>query len=456
MSNKTERYIEREKKFIYTTTVDKSIVLTKGQGIKFVDLDGREFIDATAQISLLNTGFNPREVAFHILDQLEHGVYSCISADWAYVNELPNDSEISRAALAEKLVRLTDSVMPVPNKKVMFEVSGATAISAAGRIASITYLRQKGDWDTEKLGKFFLHQDIFIPSHHDPFRFSFLGFKNAFHGRHDIAKLLTDSKAVHYWGPSSSCAVGRLTLPCSDWNNAQMIYEVGEIIKKLKNYAPVITFFFEPIQGESGINVPDSGGLKNLIQYLRERGIWIIADEIQSGLGRTGKMFACEHFDIQPDMIILSKSLGAGLPIGAVIANADVFPDLEPGMHSGSMHCSPLSCAAALVNLPLIEKYIPNSAEKGECALHKFKDMKRKYPDVIKDVRGKGLFIGIEFFDIWKRNKVVQIAKTVYDKTGLLLAPAGESTVRFCPPIIIEYGDLNTALYIFELSLKEL
>ncbi|PJE73005.1 MAG: hypothetical protein COV00_02325 [Candidatus Tagabacteria bacterium CG10_big_fil_rev_8_21_14_0_10_40_13] len=270
MSSKTEKYIKREEEFIFTTTLDDGLVLRTGNGVHFVDLDDREYIDATSQISLLDLGYKPKEVVRFITEQMQSGVHSCISADWAFVNKTSDGIEISRAALAEKLIKISDRVMPYPNKRVIFEVSGATAVNAAARIAAITNLRQKGKWNTQKLGELFLHRNIFIPSHHDPFRFSLLGFKNAFHGRHGEAKLLTDSRAVHYWGPSSSCAVGRLDLPTGDTNMGFYLNDVACLIEeRLSNYAPVVAFFFEPIQGEGGINIPDAEGLRQLVDYLR-------------------------------------------------------------------------------------------------------------------------------------------------------------------------------------------
>ena len=125
-------------------------------------------------------------------------------------------------------------------------------------------------------------------------------------------------------------------------------------IKNLEKFAPVVAFVFEPVQGEGGINIPDAGFLRELIDYLRARGIYIIADEVQTGFGRTGKMFACEHFGVKPDMVVLSKSLGAGLALGAVVVNDDMFPDLEPGMHSGSHLADPMAVAAAIANIDMI------------------------------------------------------------------------------------------------------
>lgn len=454
--DKTRDYIEREKAAIFTTTLDTSLVLTRGKGVSFVGLDGRRYIDCTSQISLLNTGYNPKKVLAYIKAQLESGIHSCISADWAFCKEMPDGAEISRAALAEELIKISDSVMPKRRKKVMFEATGALAVNAAAVIAAITYNRKfRKQWTTDQLKESFLHQDVFVPCHHTPFSYSFLSFKNAFHGRHGVAKDLTDSKAVQKWGPASSCAIGRLTLPYDGWLEEDMIGEVVGITERLRSHAPIVAFFFEPIQGEGGINVPNPEILRKLISLLRSWGVFIIADEIQTGLGRTGKMFGCEHFGIQPDMVLLSKSLGAGLPISAVIADADMFPDLEPGMHSGSMHCTPLACAAAMANLQLIKANLKNAERMGEHTGRLMRLLIELSPAVVKDVRGLGLFWGIEFFKKEYRDRVIELAKVFDRNVGLLLAPCGERVIRFCPPLVIGGEDLDIAISIFSGAIAE-
>jgi len=453
----TEEYMDRERKSIYTTTVNMGgpVIKTGYSGPWFVDIEERIFLDFTSQVSLLNTGYRHPEVESFLSTQLK-SLYSCISADWPFANEVAgldkNNIEISRAALAEKLIELTDGIMPF-EKKVLFEISGATAVNAAAYLCMAAYLGETGRWSTKSFERLFLHRRIFIPSSHAPFRFSFLGFKNAFHGRHGIAKLLTDSKAVHLWGSTSGCAVGRLTLPDGDCTEKDMIKEADYVINHLAKYAPVVAFFFEPVQGEGGINVPNKDGMNFLVEYLREkRGIYIIADEIQSGLGRTGKMFACEHFGIEPDMVILSKSLGAGLPIGAVVANSEKFPDLEPGMHSGSHHCPPMACAAAIANLDVIKRGIPHAGEMGASAAERLESIAQKFPEIIKEVRGLGLMLGVDFYDVNTRKTVIREAQ----KRGTLLASCGKSAICVYPPITIEKRDLDYGLNIFEEVLEDL
>jgi len=456
--NKNEEYLAREKKYIYTSTVGEPI-LSFGDGVWVTDADGKKYLDGTSQISLLNTGYSPYEIKMAMNLVFGSGVHSCISADYPFKIEIPFSrrvgalkeyEEISRAALAKKLIELTDPIMPF-EKKVMFEVSGATAVNAAAMLAMITYGRAHG-WDTVKLAKYFFRaDDIFVPSHYAPFMFSLLAFEGAFHGRHGIAKLLTDSKSVHLWGLSSSCAVGRIDFPFCEEIGA--LDKIDMIIRRLSQYAPVIGFFFEPVQGEGGINVPDKVAFRELCDFLRGKGIPLIADEIQAGLGRTGKMFACEHFGIQPDMVLLSKSLAAGLPLGVVVASVEKFPDLEPGMHSGSMHCTPLACAVAQANLPLIERNLKNAEQRGEFAMKWLRYFKHNFHPFIVDARGLGLLLGIEMISVDVRNKFVELCRNT-QPIGLILAPCGVKTARFCLPIIIKHDEMCLAIDIMRRALE--
>ena len=433
--------------FIGTSTVDfTGPVLIGGKGIIACNLNGEKFLDFTGQISLLNTGYAPKEVVSAIR-QMAGKIHSCLSADYPYSVKIKingAEKEVSRAALAEKLIALTSKAMPYPKKRVHFEVSGATAVNLALKIAKITYLRKKGV-KTEDFKPFF-EKDIFIPSKEDDFKFSILGFRGAFHGRHGDSQCLTNSKTKQLWAASSSCALGRLPFPSPGIDKEQFWDKTLEIINILEGKAPVIAFVFEPVQGEGGINVPDGELLAQLIEYLRGRGIYIIADEIQTGLGRTGAMFACEHFNIQPDMIITSKSLGAGIPMGAVVVNAGLFPDLEPGMHSGSHHATPLAVAGAIANLDLIveKKLCDRSFFYGSYIIKQLQNIAKGQPKII-DIRGLGLMIGIEFATADERDIVIANCK----KHGLLLAPAGAKAIRMTPPLIVTKIQIDKALAIF-------
>jgi len=201
--------------------------------------------------------------------------------------------------------------------------------------------------------------------------------------------------------------------------------------------------------------------LKKLIDYLRTRGIAIIADEVQTGFGRTGKMFACEHFNIQPDMMTLSKSLGAGLAISAVIVNDEKFPNLEQGMHSGSHCADPIACAAAIANIDFILEngLVEQSANHGAYLLGQLNMITRKRKEII-DVRGLGLMIGVELVKDRKskRTAVEDREKIIWEafRHGLVLIPAGESTIRIYPPLIIGKEDITTGLEILSNAMEKI
>ncbi len=462
---KKEEYFQKEKELIGSSTVVyDGPVLTGGEGVYGFDIDGKHFLDGTGQISLLNTGYCPKEVV-GALKQMSGKLSACISADYPYSVEITANKkkkEISRVALAERLIAITSKVMPYPKKRVYFEVSGATAVNVALKIAKITALRKRGEQDAA--GKSFqkvwldtqlkaaFEKDIFIPSQEELCKFSFLVFRNAFHGRHGDVQCLTNSKVKQMWAASSSCAFGRLPFPSPNQTDLRDIGTASKIIGELEKFAPVVAFIFEPVQGEGGINVPNDLFLKVLIDNLRKKGIYIIADEVQTGFGRTGKMFACEHFGIEPDMMVLSKSLGAGLALGAVVVNDDKFPDLEPGMHSGSHFADPMAVAGAIANIDMIveQNLVDRSSCYGAYAIKRLKEIAKKFPKAIADVRGLGLMIGIEFTDTEYRDRVV---KECFAQ-GLLLAPAGSKVIRMTPPLIVSIPEIDKALEIFENVLK--
>lgn len=439
-----DKYFEREKKVIGSSTVDfNGPVLTGGEGAVAHDLNGEKFLDFTGQISLLNTGYAPQEVVSAIC-QMARNLHSCISADYPYLCKIKikgERKEVSRAALAERLIAITSQVMPFP-KRVYFEVSGATVVNLALKLAKIAYLRERGV-KTDDFNQFF-DDDIFIPSREDFFKFSVLCFKGAFHGRHGDTQGLTNSKTKQLWGASSSCAFGRLQFPSPGIDRKYFWDKTNEIVRKIREYAPIVAFIFEPVQGEGGINVPDAELLRELVDFLRAQDICIIADEIQSGLGRTGRMWACEHFGIQPDMVCTSKSLGAGIPIGAVVVNDEKFPDLEPGMHSGSHHAAPLAAAGAIANIDLIIRLVENSGFFWSYILSRLRELAEPC-DNIYHVRGLGFMVGVEFKSVEHRDRVLSYCK----ERGLLLAPAGSKTIRMTPPLVVELSQVDQALDIF-------
>jgi 4-aminobutyrate aminotransferase len=220
----------------------------------------------------------------------------------------------------------------------------------------------------------------------------------------------------------------------------------------------VAAIFVEPIQGEGGYIVPPPEFHKELYRIARKYDILYVTDEVQSGMGRTGKMFAMEHFGVAPDIMALAKGIASGMPLGATIARQEIM-NWEAGSHASTFGGNPVSCQAALATLQLLEESLmANAAVQGERMIRRLWDMQKNY-ECIGDVRGKGLMLGVELVrdrttkeraSEW-RNQVVRRA---FEK-GLLLLGCGENTIRFCPPLIVTEEDVDLCLTIFEEALKE-
>jgi 4-aminobutyrate aminotransferase len=213
----------------------------------------------------------------------------------------------------------------------------------------------------------------------------------------------------------------------------------------------------EPIQGSGGYIVPPKDFLKTLSEIAKSHGIVLIVDEVQTGFGRTGKMFAADHFGVEPDIMTVSKAMAHGLPAGATIAKADIM-DWEEGAHEGTLNGSPVIMEAAKAVLGYIQKndLVENARIQGQYLKDRCEALKKKYP-LIGDVRGLGLMVGVEFVEDSKKTpakaKRNALIKEAFKK-GLLLLGAGESSVRIAPPLIIDRKQIDVGLEIFEETLK--
>jgi 4-aminobutyrate aminotransferase len=215
----------------------------------------------------------------------------------------------------------------------------------------------------------------------------------------------------------------------------------------------------EPIQGEGGYIVPPDGFLAALRALCDRHGMLLIFDEVQSGTGRTGRMFASQHWGVTPDIMTLAKGLGSGLPIGAVVARRRHMEQWKRGAHGNTFGGNPLCCAAALATLDLVEReYAANAAEVGEYFIARLRELQTRYP-CIGDVRGKGLMIGMELVtDRTSRTPARALSEAVLTRAyhqGLLLLACGLSTVRFIPPLMINRAHVDEALRMLEAALKE-
>jgi 4-aminobutyrate aminotransferase len=379
------------------------LVVKHGRGVAIEDVDGNLFLDFTAGIAVASTGHSHPKVVQAIQEQAAKFLHFC-GSDFYYE---------PMALLAEKLSHLAPGAS---GKKVFLTNSGTEAVEAAIKLAR--YATQ---------------------------RTHLIAFLGSFHGRTLGALSLTASR------PSHRARFGPL-LP--DVHHIPYGMEgLDALENKLFRHhvAPdeVAAVFVEPVQGEGGYVVPPSDFLGKLAEICRRHGILLVADEIQSGFGRTGKMFACEHWGVEPDILCVAKGIASGLPLGAMIAKSEIST-WKHGNHGSTFGGNPVACAAALATIDLIENgLMANAAEVGSYLKEKLTQLKNKH-SAIKDVRGLGLMVGVELADSELRDRVVRAAF----ESGLLLLGCGESTIRFSPPLIVTKNEVDIAVEIFSSCLK--
>ncbi len=423
------RVLEKDQSFVSQSyTRAYPLVAKKGEGVWVEDVDGNRFLDFNSGIAVCNTGHCHPKVVEAIHRQAEQLIHMS-GSDFYYE---------AQSTLAAKLAEIT----PGPKeKKVFFGNSGAEAIEAALKLARFHTRR--------------------------PFILAFFG---AFHGRTMGALSLTASKAIFEKGfsplvpgvthvpypycyrcPYHQHEEPGCSVACVDW-----IRE--DLFKRSIPPEEVAAIFVEPIQGEGGYVVPPLEFHKKLYDLAKEFGILFVADEVQSGMGRTGKMMAIEHWGVTPDIFALAKGIASGMPLGAMVSQSGIM-DWVRGSHASTFGGNPISCQAALATIELLEEgLIQNAAKQGEYLLKHLRNLQRQF-DLIGDVRGKGLMIGIEMVKnrktkekaVEERNAVVQ---GCFEK-GLLILGCGENVIRFSPPLIIAQQEADTALTIFEEVLKK-
>ncbi len=374
------------------------LAVKEGRGMAIEDVDGNLYLDFTAGIAVASTGHSHPKVVQAIEEQARLFLHFC-GSDFYYE---------PMARLAEKLARLA----PGPSaKKVFLTNSGTEAVEAAIKLARYATGR----------------------SH-------LVAFLGSFHGRTLGALSLTASRSSHRarFGP---------LLP--DVHHVPYGMEGVEALeKKLFRHevAPdeVAAIFVEPVEGEGGYVVPPAEFLVRLKEICVRHGILLVADEIQTGFGRTGKMFACEHAGVEPDILCAAKGIASGLPLGAMIARGEISA-WKRGNHGSTFGGNPVACAAALATIELIENgLMKNAAETGSYLKEKLAALQPRH-SVVRDVRGLGLMVGVELASAEIRNRVERGA---FEK-GLLLLGCGESTIRFCPPLIVTKAEVDTAVEIF-------
>lgn len=433
----TQYFIDAHTHLISTTVEETGTVIGHAAGSKVYDIDGRAFLDFTSQVGVVNLGHNFRDAIEAAKQQLEQ-LTCIIAADYqfqtpVYIDHYPPlKLSISHVALAKAL----KSVAPIASQyaKVLFEVSGATAVNAALKLCLLARPKRK----------------------------KFLAFRNAFHGRHGSALDVLSLKKAHTEHFSEGVLVDRIDFPNKNRVTETRDNQLSKKHDKMRHRIASLdldsynAFIFEPVQGEGGIRIPNPEMLRWLIAELRQHDVLIVVDETQTGFGRTGKMFACEHFDIQPDIIVLSEAIANGMPLGAVIADTRKIKNSPRSTNSGITLTSPVSCAAAIAVLhyfthPLNAGLMAEVTKKGEqlCAgLFDCFDGR-----LMADVRGIGLMWGVEFRSQDLRDEVIALSKTIEPGLGLLLASAGCDggyVVRFMPPLTISNKELTQGIAIYQ------
>ena len=273
-----------------------------------------------------------------------------------------------------------------------------------------------------------------------PYVVAFLG---AFHGRTYGAVSLTASKSKYHAG-FGPLLPGIFHAPYGRVEDLEWFDDV--LFDKLAPANEVAAIIVEPIQGEGGYIVPEDGFLQGLRRICDEHGILLIADEIQSGAGRTGKMWAIEHWGVEPDILLTAKGIASGMPLGAMIARADLLETWGPGAHGSTYGGNPVACAAALATIDLLEGgLIDNAAARGDQALAGLRPLIGRFDGLVTDVRGKGLMLGVEF-DTAEHAEAVQWA--CFER-GLLVLECGKSSVRMSPALTVSEDEMSTALRIF-------
>ena len=424
---KAKEVIQRDSRFLMTSTKTSPVVADHASGVWVTDVDGNRLLDFAAGVSVVNLGHCQPDVVRAIRDQAGTLMHFA-GTDFYYENQ---------TRLAERLTQITPGEFP---KKVFFTNSGTESAEAA-----------------LKLVRFARQRQIVV------------GLLGAFHGRTMGSLTMTTSKIVQrerfnaYVGgghhiPPPYCyrCPYKLEYPSCDLYCAKALKEV--YFETAIPPEDVAGFIAEPVMGEGGYIVPPKGWHAALKKILDEHRIPLIDDEVQAGMGRTGRYFAIEHHGVVPDVITTAKALGNGLPIGAVIFRKDLdFP--HQGSHSNTFGGNLVAVAGALATLDVMEreKVLENTRTQGAHLLARLKELQGRYEE-IGDVRGLGLMVATEFVTdraskapaAKLRDRIIQEA---YQR-GLILLPCGRSTIRYIPPLIIQQAEVDEGVEILDASIQ--
>mgnify|MGYP001434731126 FL=1 len=390
--------IEENNKFIIGNYSRYPISIIRGEGSYVYDSNNKKYLDFISGIAVNNLGHSNKGIKKAIIEQLDKLVH------------------ISNLFLIPSQIKLAKSLTSnLPRYKVFFCNSGTEANEAAFKLA-----RKWGIFNNKK---------------------TIISVTGGFHGRTFGSLSATTPKK--YKEGFYPLVPGFKTAKFNDINS------IKSIIKEDKKILAVI---IEPIQGEAGVKISDKKYLQELFKICKKNKILLIADEVQVGIGRTGKLFGFENYDIKPDIITLAKALGGGIPCGAIIANPDISDFLTPGSHGTTMGGNPLAMASGLSMLNQIKKpsFLINVNKKGELFLDKLKKLSSS--DLIKEVRGKGLILAIEFYE----EKKAKLFANKCIKNGLLVLITEKYNVRILPPLNVKNNEIIESIKIMKLVLEQI
>ena len=404
---------------------DYPFVMDHGRGAEVWDVDGNRFLDFAAGIAVCSTGHSHPRVVQAIKDAADRFLH--ISSDYWHEGQV---------RLGERINELDPLGEPA---MCFYAQSGTEAVEGAIKLAR-----------------------------HHTGRGRFIGFLGAFHGRTMGSLAFTASKYTQHKGffPGMPGVTHvpypnpyRPLLAGADQGAAVLDYLEHVVFQCNVPADEVAGILVEPMQGEGGYIVPPDGFLRGLRDLCDRHGILLIFDEVQCGIGRTGKMFAAEHSGVKPDIMTLAKGLASGLPVGLVVAKKPIMETWPRGAHGNTYGGNPLCCAAALATLDLVEhQYTANAAEVGGYFIDRLRDLQARHPE-IGEVRGRGLFIGMEL--VKDRTSKVP-AKGLCEATltrafhnGMLLLACGASTIRFAPPLVVTRAEVDEAVTMLDASLAE-
>jgi 4-aminobutyrate aminotransferase len=424
MDIKSMNIKQKYEKYVNTYSVKKmeNLVMDRAEGASVYDIEGKEYIDCFAGIAVNNAGHRNPKVIQAAKDQMDKLVHCCT---YVYYSEPP-------ALLAEKLAQIT----PGRLEKTFFSNSGAEAIEGALRIA-----------------KQFTN------------KYEFIALQGSFHGRTSATLSVTGNRKRKYnGGPYLSGIAFAPTPNCyrcpfeliKEKCNLKCARYLRDVID-FQTSGSVAAFIAEPVMGEGGIIVPPEGYFKKVKEILDEFKILFIADEVQSGFGRTGKLFAIEHYKVEPDIMAMAKGIAGGFPLSAFITRDEIAKSFKPGDHLSTFGGNPVSCAAAIANIEfLLDEKIPEKAfEKSEKFMPRLRNELMKKHKLIGDIRGKGLMIGLEL--VKNKDKTPAFEETdqikeICRENGLLIGVGGVygNVIRIQPPLVIDENQLEKALGVLD------